>query len=59
MIGGDFNARNGIRRRKLGVEREEESERWSKGKKIKEGWKLLKTIGEVGMKIWNGSVVNR
>lgn len=56
MIGGDFNARTGIRKRKLGVEKEEERERRSDKKTNKEGWKLLEAIGKVGIKILNESV---
>lgn len=33
MIGGDFNARTGIQKRRLGVEKEEEREKRSKDKK--------------------------
>lgn len=56
MIGGDFNARTGIQKRRLGVEKEEEREKRSKDKKTnKEGWKLLEAIGKVGMKILNKS----
>lgn len=57
MIGGDFNARTGIQKRRLGVEKEEERERRSKDKKTnKESWKLLEAIEKVGMKILNESV---
>lgn len=57
IVEGDFNARTGEQRGRVGNEEEEETGRKSKAKKSnKEGWKLLQAIEEVEMEIMNWSV---
>lgn len=57
IIEGDFNARTGEQRGRVGNEEEEEIGRKSKDKKSnKEGWELLQAIEEVEMKIMNESM---